>query len=44
MIIFILITLLTGFIMAKTKFGRYVYAVGSNQQAARLTGIKGRQR
>lgn len=26
MIIFILITLLTGFIMAKTKFGRYVYA------------------
>ena len=26
--------------MAKTKFGRYVYAVGSNQQAARLTGIK----
>lgn len=32
MIIFILITLLTGFIMAKTKFGRYVYAVGSNQQ------------
>ena len=40
MIIFILITLLTGFIMAKTKFGRYVYAVCSNQQAARLTGIK----
>ena len=35
MIIFILITLLTGFIMAKTKFGRYVYAVGSNQQASR---------
>ena len=23
----------------ETKFGRYVYAVGSNQQAARLTGI-----
>ncbi len=40
MIIFILITLLTGFIMSKTKFGRYVYAVGSNQQAARLAGIK----
>lgn len=40
MIIFILITLLTGFIMSKMKFGRYVYAVGSNSQAARLTGIK----
>lgn len=40
MIIFILITVITGIIMSKTKFGRYVYAVGSNQQAARLTGIK----
>ena len=35
----ILITVITGIIMSKTKFGRYVYAVGSNQQAARLTGI-----
>jgi ribose transport system permease protein len=25
--------------MSKTKFGTYVYAIGSNQQAARLTGI-----
>ncbi|MDD3252773.1 MAG: ABC transporter permease [Lachnospiraceae bacterium] len=40
MIIFILVTIITGIIMGKTKFGRYVYAVGSNQQAARLTGIK----
>lgn len=40
MIIFILITVVTGIIMSKTKFGRYVYSVGSNQQAARLTGIK----
>lgn len=40
MIILILITILTGVIMSRTKFGRYVYAVGSNQQAARLTGIK----
>ncbi len=39
MLIFILITVITGIIMSKTKFGRYVYAVGSNQQAARLTGI-----
>lgn len=39
MLIFILITVITGILMSKTKFGRYVYAVGSNQQAARLTGI-----
>ena len=39
MIIFILITGITGLIMTKTKFGRYVYAVGSNAQAARLSGI-----
>jgi ribose transport system permease protein len=36
---FIVITLIMIFIMSKTKFGRYVYAVGSNQVAAKLTGI-----
>ena len=36
---FIVITLIMIFIMSKTKFGRYVYAVGSNQMAAKLTGI-----
>ncbi len=39
MLFLIGITLLTGFLMSKTKFGTYVYAVGSNQQAARLSGI-----
>ncbi len=39
MIFLIFITLLTGLLMSKTKFGTYVYAVGSNQQAARLSGI-----
>ncbi len=39
MIFLILITILTGVMMSKTKFGTYVYAIGSNQQAARLTGI-----
>lgn len=39
MLFLILITLLTGILMSKTKFGTYVYAVGSNQQAARLSGI-----
>ncbi|WP_432667410.1 ABC transporter permease [Wukongibacter baidiensis] len=38
-IIFILITATVAIIMSKTKFGRYVYAVGSNENAARLTGI-----
>ncbi|MDF3002916.1 MAG: transporter permease [Bacillota bacterium] len=36
---FIAITLIMILIMSKTKFGRYVYAVGSNQIAAKLTGI-----
>jgi ribose transport system permease protein len=39
MIFLIVITILTGLLMSKTKFGTYVYAVGSNQQAARLSGI-----
>lgn len=38
-IIFIVITIVVALIMTKTKFGRYVYAVGSNEQAARLAGI-----
>jgi len=38
-ITFILITAIVAIIMSKTKFGRYVYAVGSNENAARLTGI-----
>ncbi len=28
------------FILAKTRLGRYTYAVGSNEEAARLAGIK----
>jgi ribose transport system permease protein len=39
MIFFILITALTGIIMSRTKFGTYVYAIGSNELAARLSGI-----
>ncbi|NMB89492.1 MAG: ABC transporter permease [Chloroflexi bacterium] len=38
-LIFVVITIIVALIMARTKFGRYVYAVGSNEQAARLTGI-----
>ncbi|MDR2870749.1 MAG: ABC transporter permease [Deferribacteraceae bacterium] len=39
MIYLIIITLITHIIMTKTKFGTYIYAVGSNAQAARLSGI-----
>ena len=39
MFFFIAVTVLTAVLMSKTKFGTYVYAVGSNQQAAHLSGI-----
>lgn len=32
--------LLLGFVLAKTRFGRYVYAVGTNLEAARLSGVR----
>lgn len=38
-IIFILITIAVSLLVKYTKFGRYVYAVGSNENAAFLTGI-----
>jgi ribose transport system permease protein len=38
-LIFIAITIVVAVVMARTKFGRYVYAVGSNAEAARLAGI-----
>jgi ribose transport system permease protein len=38
-IIMIVVAILFGFILAKTKLGTYVYAIGSNEEAARLSGI-----
>lgn len=38
-IVFVVIMAIIAYIMSNTKFGRYVYAVGSNENAARLTGI-----
>ncbi|ACZ08350.1 Ribose transport system permease protein rbsC [Sebaldella termitidis] len=38
-IIFIITAVIISIIMNKTKFGRYVYAVGSNENATNLTGI-----
>jgi ribose transport system permease protein len=38
--IFIAIILLTGFLLTRTAFGRYIFAVGGNAEAARLSGIR----
>jgi ribose transport system permease protein len=31
---------ITAFVLARTAFGRYVYAVGGNEEATRLSGIR----
>lgn len=38
-LIFIAVTLITALILRYTTFGEYVYAVGSNEEAARLSGV-----
>ena len=35
-----IIVLLAVFITQKTRFGRYIYAIGGNENAARLSGIR----
>lgn len=35
----IVLTLLTGFVLRWTRLGRYIYAIGGNEQAATATGI-----
>ncbi|MFV0362976.1 MAG: ABC transporter permease [Suipraeoptans sp.] len=39
-IILIVVLIITGIIMNKTKLGRHIYAVGGNMQAAEFSGIK----
>jgi ribose transport system permease protein len=39
-IIMIIVAVLCHFILRKTRVGRYTYAIGSNEEAARLSGIK----
>ncbi len=39
-LIMIAVALIFSFILSKTRIGRYTYAVGSNEEAARLSGIK----
>jgi len=42
-IITVLLFLIFGFILAKTKLGRHIYALGSNFEAARLSGVNTRK-
>ena len=39
-IITLFVFLLVLFVLSKTKFGRYVYAIGGNEEASRAAGIK----
>jgi len=39
-VVFVILIFIFSFIMKKTRFGRYCYAVGTNTEAARLSGIK----
>ncbi len=32
--------LIAAFVLSKTRFGRYVYAIGSNEEATRLSGVR----
>jgi ribose transport system permease protein len=36
----IIAAIIFGFLLKKTRVGRYTYAIGSNEEAARLSGIK----
>lgn len=38
--LFALVALVTGLLLAKSRFGRYLYASGGNAEAARLSGIR----
>lgn len=39
MLIFIVVSLLFGLIMQRTRLGKHIYAVGSNEVSARLSGV-----
>jgi ribose transport system permease protein len=39
-IIMVAVAIIFSFILGKTRIGRYIYAIGSNEEAARLSGIK----
>jgi ribose transport system permease protein len=37
--LFVAVVIATGFVLRRTVFGRYIYAVGSNPESARLAGV-----
>lgn len=39
-VLFVAIIIITFFALNRSRYGRYVYAVGSNEEAARLSGIR----
>lgn len=39
-LILVVIVAIGAFVLNKTNFGRYIYAIGSNEEAARLSGIR----
>ncbi|MGB9803529.1 ABC transporter permease [Desulfofundulus sp.] len=38
--LFMLFAIVTGILLSRTTFGRYVYAIGGNIEAARLSGVR----
>lgn len=38
-LVMLLLAVLAAFVLTRTRFGRYVYAVGGNEEAARLAGV-----
>lgn len=38
--VFLIFALLIWFVLSRTTFGRYVYAIGGNEEAARLSGVR----
>ena len=41
-VLLVVLFIIYGIVLSKTKFGRRIYFVGGNRQAARLTGINGK--
>jgi ribose transport system permease protein len=37
--IFLAVVIITSFVLRRTVFGRYIYAIGSNPESARLSGV-----
>ncbi|MGL5260469.1 MAG: ABC transporter permease [Lachnospiraceae bacterium] len=37
--VFLIVAIIAGIILAKTKLGNYIYAVGGNEEAAKLSGV-----